>query len=134
MSHVKHLDHLNMSVKNLKESIDYYQNLFGFSVVESGTQTSGPWAIIKAGDAMLCLYEDRDTWNAEAQGLKHFALRITNEEHFLKQVRALDIAFSYEQQNWKHSTSWYVYDPSGYEIEVVVWNDDVIRFEERVAT
>ena len=31
--------------------------------------------------------------------------------------------------HWPHSTSWYVQDPTGWEIEVALWNDDVITFD-----
>jgi len=30
---------------------------------------------------------------------------------------------------WPHSRSWYVFDPTGYEIEVVFWQDGTIRFD-----
>ena len=29
---------------------------------------------------------------------------------------------------WPHATAWYVLDPTGYEIEVALWDDDVVRF------
>ena len=31
-------------------------------------------------------------------------------------------------QDWPHSTSWYIRDPTGYQIEVVYWHHDEIRF------
>ena len=30
--------------------------------------------------------------------------------------------------SWPHSAAWYVSDPTGYEIEVALWNDDTIQF------
>ena len=30
--------------------------------------------------------------------------------------------------SWPHSTSWYVVDPTGYEIEVALWNEDRVTF------
>jgi len=31
--------------------------------------------------------------------------------------------------HYAHSHSWYVAEPTGYEIELVVWDDDTIRFD-----
>jgi hypothetical protein len=31
--------------------------------------------------------------------------------------------------HWPHSRSWYVNDPTGWEIEVVRWQGDTVRFE-----
>ena len=52
------IDHLNMSVTDLAASIAWYGELFGFSVVERGVLEDGrPWAIIRADDALLAMYE-----------------------------------------------------------------------------
>ena len=37
---VKQLDHLNLSVQDLDESIDWYRRVFGFSVVEEGNKVA----------------------------------------------------------------------------------------------
>ena len=34
-----------------------------------------------------------------------------------------------EEIVYPHSRSWYVYDPTGYEIEVVSWKGDRVAFE-----
>ncbi len=68
---VKHLDHINLSVTDFDQSIDWYARIFDFELVEEALQDG---------------------------------------------VR------------WPHSLAWYVKDPTGYEIEVALWNDDEVRF------
>ncbi len=54
---VQSLDHLNLTVSNLEESIAWYAKIFGFKVVERGVRDAGPWAIIRSVVAMLCIYD-----------------------------------------------------------------------------
>ena len=51
------LDHINMSVINLDESLQFYNETFGFENVEQGTYKGTPYAIVKNGESMLCMYE-----------------------------------------------------------------------------
>jgi len=123
---VKQLDHLNLEVDNLDQSIDWYGRVFGFQVVESG-RTHRRFAILRAGDAMLCLYQGK---TEKGSGLNHFAFRITDRHAWEEKMRSLNISVSYGdgEIRYPHSSSWYVKDPSGYEIEVVAWDNDEVRF------
>lgn len=132
---VKQLDHLNLTVKSLEESIDFYQRLFGFEPVEGGVMSGVPWRILKSGEAMLCLYERpgyRPVSNGQRRteqqhGMNHFGLRITDRPAFERRLVDTGIQIDHE---WKYpnSHSWYLFDPTGYEIEVAHWNDDQIQF------
>ncbi|MBX3471603.1 MAG: VOC family protein [Planctomycetes bacterium] len=135
---VKHLDHLNMTVHDLEETAAWYGRVFGFVVVERGRSRDGtPFAILRSGEAMLCVYEhpERGRLTDEARddlpvhGLSHFALRITDGAAWERTVAAQGLEVRYGGAvRWPRSTSWYVCDPSGYELEVVLWNDDTVRF------
>ena len=78
MKQIKFIDHLNMTVRNLDESLDWYARVFGFEWVESGEREGVRWAIIRSGEAMLCLYEypDRIYEGPYAEvphhGIRHF--------------------------------------------------------------
>jgi catechol-2,3-dioxygenase len=134
---IKQLDHLNLTVANFEETAAWYKRVFGFEVVENGMHRGSPWGVLKAHDAMLCIYENSERlfWsskkleNMKVHGLNHFALRITNQEEFERALRIENVALEYDGA-WKypHSTSWYVKDPTGYIIEVVFWANDTIRF------
>ena len=132
---IKHLDHINMTVRNFRESVHWYQRVFGFALVEEGVQEGRPWGIIRSGDALLCLYEAPDRIFAnrfelaeqERHGVSHFAFRIEDEEAWLATVEAESLDILYDGAVvWPHSTSWYLKDPTGYEIEVARWKDDKI--------
>jgi catechol 2,3-dioxygenase-like lactoylglutathione lyase family enzyme len=131
---VKHLDHLNLTVRDLAETVDFYGRLFGFEVVESGVYEGAPWAILRSGDAMLCCYEHAEfevvrPRIASIHGMNHLALRIVDREAWEAVVAVEKPELLYGGvTRWPHSTAWYVADPSGYEIEVALWNDDTVRF------
>ncbi len=48
------IDHLNLNVKNLKESVEFYENLFGFELKKD--QPSQKSQIIGSDTIKLCLY------------------------------------------------------------------------------
>ncbi|MCK6439739.1 MAG: VOC family protein, partial [Planctomycetes bacterium] len=85
---VKHLDHLNMGVIDLDQTIDWYRRVFGFRVVERKFSGGVDWAVIRSGEAMLCLYEHPEFSRYNAQALyrekrlaiAHFGMRITDAE------------------------------------------------------
>lgn len=136
-ANVKHLDHLNLSVRSFDESAGWYRRVFGFEVVEKGEIEGRPWGVLKAGDAMLCIYEHPDRVHLDGAGLRerklhgfdHFGLRITDRESWLATLEREGLELLYGSPiRWPHSTSWYVADPTGHEIEVVSWNDDRVAF------
>ena len=132
------LDHLNLSVNRFADSAAWYGRVFGFEVVEEGVWKGAPWGVLRKDDSMLCLYEYpekqqiRDDEQAERRfhHLSHFALRIHDVAAWeqVLQREQLPLEYGGEPIRWPHSTSWYVRDPSGHEIEVVYWDEDRIRF------
>ena len=135
---VKHLDHLNLSVQSFSETADWYGRVFGFEVVEDKVDQGMRWGVIRSGEAMLCIYEhpelefaDSDEVRAKGlHGINHFGLRITDRETWEETVRREGIEVNYGGPvRWPHSTAWYVTDPTGYEIEVALWDDDETRFD-----
>jgi len=131
---VKHLDHLNMSVRDLAESLAWYGRVFGFQTVESGVSEGRPWAILRSGEALLCLYEHPERGGPDPEvhghhGLSHFGLRITDRAEWEATIAREGVRVEYGGAfPWPHSTAWYVLDPTGHEIEVALWNEDRIRF------
>lgn len=131
---IKHIDHLNMTVKSIDATADWYGRVFGFKVVEEGLSRGMRWAIIRGGDAMLCIYEtpdfrNEDNYDRKVHGVSHFGLRITDRKAWEETVKREHVKFTYPQTRYPHSDSWYVEDPSGYEIEVALWDNDVIVFD-----
>lgn len=135
---IRNLDHINLTVRDFDETVDWYGRVFGFEEVEENVQDGVRWGVIRAGDAMLCIYEakgrellDRfELADRGLHGIAHFGLRISDPEAWLRTIEREGLEILYGGVvPWPHSRSWYVKDPTGYEIEVACWNEDRIRFD-----
>lgn len=135
---VKQLDHLNLTVRNFDESVDWYGRIFGFEKVEEDVQDGVRWGVLRAGEALLCIYEYPDLEHIDRfesrkngqHGINHFALRITDAQDWISTVEREGVTINYSGEiDWPHSRSWYVNDPTGWEIEVVCWKEDRVQFE-----
>lgn len=126
------IDHLNMSVKNLDDSLAFYSELFDFTLLEKGVAMDGRnYLIIGKKDFALCLYEKVTLSNIDIENspLDHFGFRINDKELFLSHCKRHGVDFHYGGAvPYKKSTSWYIKDPSGYEIEVSFALDGMIAF------
>jgi len=120
------LDHINFTVANLTESINWYGKIFGFKLVESGITTQGVrWGIIALNDSMICMseYADRvpaDSFdNKSAHRIYHFGIRVSDVEPWRQIVNEYELKLYYGGViEYPSSQSWYIHDPSGHEIEV----------------
>src|SRR5262245_48511768 len=131
-------DHLNLSVRDFDESVAWYGRVFDFALVEEGVWDGVRWGILRSGkgtgDAMLCVYhhpdyaflDNDDLGRRRLHGIRHPGFRITDEAGWLETIarEGLDV----EEIVYPHSRSWYVYDPTGYEIEVASWKNDRVVF------
>ena len=135
---VQSIDHLNLTVANLEESIAWYADIFGFEVVERGERDSGPWAIIRSGDALLCIYQDLDRVGParfrhdpeERHVIYHWGFRITDRAAWLQKVEEHGLHLEFGGENvHPHSSNWSVTDPTGYSIEVALWKNNTIWFD-----
>ena len=108
------LDHMNMTVKDLEESVNFYGELFGF--VEKKDQPEQTSKIIGNENIKLCLYEDP---NLEiGDGINHFGFHIENFEGIVEKCQSMDIVMPYGVVKWEKSRSVYIVDPNGYELEL----------------
>jgi len=135
---IRHIDHVNLTVDDFDATVAWYGRVFDFDLVEVGLQDGHRWGVIRNGDVMMCLYEhpecrleDRFTMREMGlHGINHFGLRITDRGAWEETIAREEIEVLYGGPvHWPHSTSWYVQDPTGWEIEVALWNDDVIAFD-----
>ncbi len=111
------IDHVNLQVKNLADSIKFWQTLLGFEVLEEFPEVNG--AIIGTKEAKLALYENSELDDVERQGFSHVGFHIENFDEAKAFCQQNDIPILYEDTvNWPNSTSLYIRDPSGYEVEL----------------
>lgn len=137
---VTNLDHINLTVGDLKESLEFYKNIFGFEKVEGGVRAGIPWAIARSGNALLCMYERTELAAPEDSPqmnhrINHFGLRISDRDIFESALSKHKIEVEYGGAiRYPFSLSWYICDPTGHEIEVALWDNDEIKFESQLAT
>lgn len=120
------LDHINLTVADLKNSIEWYGKVFGFELVESGATPQGiKWGIVAFNDSMICMIENTGRMAADKSENKsvhqiyHFGIRVSDLESWKRIVHDHQLRLYYGGEiHYPNSKSWYVHDPSGHEIEV----------------
>ena len=68
---IKHLDHINMTVRDFDQTVDWYGRVFDFVLVEEAVTEGIRWGVIRSGEALLCIYED-----PSRKHLDRFELRV----------------------------------------------------------
>jgi len=113
------IDHVNMKVKNLDESVEFYKNLFGFVIKQEENQNKidTPSKIIGNDSIKLCLYEIPNM--SPEGGIAHFGFNVENFDEVISKCEELGVEILYDGViNWEKSKSIYIVDPSGYELEL----------------
>ena len=113
------MDHVNMRVKNLAESVEFYKNLFGFQVrkEDNPNMIDAPSKIIGNDSIKLCLYEDPSM--SPEGGIAHFGFHIQNWDDIIQKCKELGVKVLYDGPiEFEKSKSVYIKDPSGYDIEL----------------
>ena len=113
------IDHVNMKVKDLEKSVEFYKNLFGFEIKqeENPNKIDAPSKIIGNDTIKLCMYEIPDM--SPEGGIAHFGFNISNFNEIIQKCKELGVEVLYDGiVDWDKSKSVYIVDPSGYEIEL----------------
>tara|TARA_B100001971_G_scaffold215185_1_gene259392 strand:+ start:76304 stop:76705 length:402 start_codon:yes stop_codon:yes gene_type:complete len=125
MLNFKGIDHINMNVKNLEESISFYQRIFGFELKESGisAMSESSYAIIgKSNAGMLCLYEKKNLKENDKSHIAHIGFNIKFFDGILSWLIEQGAKIVHYNSSgiieYPNSKSIYIKDPSGYEIEL----------------
>jgi len=119
MVQITHIDHLNFTVSDMKQTIKFYKDLFGFQVIEEGQNSIGtPFIIIGISDKLvLCLSENKAALKSEM--FNHFGINIKNFDMTLEELESKNIPLLYGGvSNYPNSRSIYIADPNGIEIEL----------------
>jgi len=113
------IDHVNMKVKNLEKSVEFYKNLFGFEIKqeENPNKIDVPSKIIGNDSIKLCMYEVPNM--SPEGGIAHFGFNIKNFDDVIKKCEEFGVQILYGGAiDWEKSKSVYIVDPSGYELEL----------------
>lgn len=126
MIRTRAIDHINMSVSDIEQSVDFYRRVFGFEVVEDYRDAQvDPWAIIAIpGAAVLALHQSSQRGAPNGLTLNHFGLVVEDLDEALKHLRNEGVRVLYDSGengpliDWGHSNSIYIQDPDGHDIEL----------------
>jgi len=112
---ISSIDHINMSVKNLAQSVEFYKNLFGFEIKKEQPEEKSK--IIGNDNVKLCLYEDSEMKPEGA--IAHFGFHVENFDEIMKICTSLGVKIYYDGPvQFEKSRSIYINDPNGYDIEL----------------
>ena len=115
MIKARRIDHINMTVKNLAESVKFYADLFGFAVLKEQPEEESQ--IIGDANIKLCLYERDDA--GDRAGISHFGFAVEDFEGAIALCEKLGVTILYDGPlEWEHSRSLYIVDPNGYHLEL----------------
>lgn len=113
------IDHVNMKVKNLKDTLRFYNDLFGFEIKkeDNPNKSNVPSLIIGNNSIKLCLYEVPGM--SPEGGIAHFGFHVSNFNEILNRSKLLGVEVLYGGTvDWEKSKSVYIKDPNGYELEL----------------
>ena len=130
------LDHINLTVSKIDESLEWYGKVFGLELLEHGISPENRrWAIIGRNDSMICMTEHKDRESSanydqdRHHQIYHFGFRIPDLEEWKEKVKIHNLKLYYGGVNeYPNSLSWYVKDPSGHTIEVSFTESDTLTF------
>lgn len=120
---IKGVDHLNMSVKNLEKSVDFYQGLFKNSEIkEEGVSGNGnPYLILGIDQKLyLCLYQNPEGSVCETKfaPVNHIGIHLENFDEAVKDLLKANYKLLYGGiVEYPSSKSVYISDPDGNELE-----------------
>jgi len=120
MMKVKSIDHVNIIVRDIDESIQFYQKYLGFKVLERGHNfINKPFAVIGQSDGFSLCISESDHFSGY-QGIAHIAFHVENFD----EIEEIVIRENLPQVNdgvidYDHSRSLYIIDPNGLELELV---------------
>lgn len=121
------VDHVNMFVRNLEESIDFYHKVFGtdLEVKQRGRAKGIRWCIVGIPSKLyFCLYELKGKkFDPDGLHINHVGFYVPNFDETVERIRALEIEIQYQGKpiEWENrngkTRSLYIKDPNDYYIE-----------------
>ena len=108
------IDYVNMMVKDLDESVSFYNELLGLELKKDQPEQNSK--IIGNEVVKLCLYENPD--QVFVKDINHVGLHIKNFDDVVSKCEAMEVPMPYGVMQWEFSKSVYIIDPNGYEVEL----------------
>jgi len=119
-----HVSRVDLNVKNLNESLDFYLNKLGFSILKQEKDFVS--LTVDHQNEILRLYENKNISKSNNMNIYHFALLLPNRKTLSKFLHHLIINQIEIDGAADHKVSEAIYlrDPNGFGIEVACDRDD----------
>ena len=115
------IDHVNLSVRDLDKSIDFYSRLLGIDVKERGEGQGVRWGILGDPDRFyVCFFESpQAVFKPDDVHINQVGFVVDDIEETVRRIHALGfrLLFNDATVDWPRSKSAYVSDPDGIMIE-----------------
>ena len=121
------LHHIAITVNNLKQSIDFYTSILGFSIVKQFERKdlNGKAAFIELNDCKLELWEFKDMKenkdslvDLKIRGIRHIAFEVDNLSKTIIQLKAKGIECSKPKLGASGHNYSFITDPNGIALEL----------------
>ena len=128
-----YLEHVNMTVRDLQESVDFYCRLLGGAVSWKGTaqnmKGTVPAAHVKLDRGYISMFEreegERAPYDYGPPGLNHIGFVVDDLAETRTRLAELDVEIA-KEADYEPGIRLYVFDPNGIEVELVGYEDDRI--------
>ena len=116
------IDHVNLSVRDLDKSIDFYSRLLGIDIKERGEGNGVRWCILGGRDRFyVCFFEipKGEPYKPNDNHINHVGFVVDDIDETIRRIRQLRlrVLFNDAPVEWPRSKSAYVNDPDGIMIE-----------------
>jgi catechol 2,3-dioxygenase len=126
MFQISGLDHIALTVRDQKRSLEWYQRVLGMERQHEEAQGAEDPVFVCAGNACLALFpastsDPLPVPGANVLAMRHFAFRL-DRANFLRAhaiLRELQIPFRFEDHTFAHSL--YLSDPDGHRVELTTY-------------
>ena len=116
------IDHVNLSVRDLDKSIDFYSRLLGIDIKERGEGNGVRWCILGERNRFyVCFFEvpKGEPYNPADIHINHVGFVVDDIDETIRRIHQLGfrVLFNDSTVDWPRSKSAYVNDPDGIMIE-----------------